>query len=231
MEDEHVTRFSATNNRIRGMSLTTGKVSRQLARSAITNQHTPALQRYHDCDGDENFVTDVLKHFKILTLTKATKLGNIWTFEYASNNFSSTLVGYITHRISQSFDRVPFSSHTRFCVFVKEKHVAEHSCSLCMWYLGSRGQCINQYIHNTGNLFTVLSYTGGGEERQALHPKVLVTYHVQPSHHSTNTTKANLYPSFANVPPHFFNLLDAPFWVHENCRFLRPKLLTLNTLT
>ena len=59
MEDEHVTRFSATNNRIRGMSLTTGKVSRQLARSAITNQHTPALQRYHGCDGDENFVPDV----------------------------------------------------------------------------------------------------------------------------------------------------------------------------
>ena len=78
MEVEHVTRFSATNNRIRGMSLTTGKVSRQLARSAITNQHTPALQRYHGCDGYENFVnTDVLKHFKILTLTKATKLGNI----------------------------------------------------------------------------------------------------------------------------------------------------------
>ena len=164
-------------------------------------------------------------------LTKAIKLGYIWTFEYASNNFSSTLVGFITHMISLSFDRVPLSSQTRFCVFLKEKHVAEHSCSLCMWYLGLRGQCINQYIHNTGNLFTVLSYTGGGEERQALHPKVLVTYHVQPSHHSTNTTKANLYPSFANVPPHFCNLLDAPFWVHENCRFLRPKLLTLNTLT
>ena len=24
------------------------------AGSAITNQHTPALQRYHGCDGDEN---------------------------------------------------------------------------------------------------------------------------------------------------------------------------------